>query len=773
MSETRIRGYCPLCISRCGCISVIHDGVLQSVEPDLEHPTGSGFCVKGRAAPELVYSPDRILHPLFRTKPKGAADPGWTRVSWDKALDVVASRLDSIARADGPEAVSFAVTTPSGTAIADSFAWINRLAHAFGSPNTVFATENCNWHKDFAPTHTFGTNIGMPDYERTGCVLLWGFNPGTTWPAQAHLLREARKRGARLIVVDPRRTELAASADQWLRVRPGTDGILALALAGVMIDRQWFDRGFIGEFSNGPFLVCSSTGRLLTEADLRGAGSDERFVVWDTEGQRPALVDAATPLDPAIEPALSGTYRVETPGGVRPCKPAFEFYATECGRYPPQRAEAVTGVAARQIIDTAKLIHESGPVSHFVWTGTAQQREASQVGRAISLLYALTGDFDAPGGNVHFAKPRISNVLGFELLAEAQRAKCLGYAERPLGPGGRSWITSRDLFRAVVQERPYAVKALLSFGGNILLTKPNTRYADEALRKLEFYAHTDMFMNPTAQFADVILPVASPWERGGLSPGFQVSQQAQSLLQWREPVIPPRGESRPDTWIVFELARRLGLSEHFFGADAERGLEHVVEPTGVTVEDLRAHREGIDLNLTTEFCKYRQTGFATPSGRLEIYSQSFHQNGYPPVPRFEIDGGSEAYPLLLTTFKCKEFCHSQHRNLPSLRHRLRQPLVEIHPQTAAAHGIDDGGPVRVRTPTASMEATARLEAALSPDVVCAQYGWWQPCRELELAGHAIDGPTNASYNHLIDGEQFDVISGSNALRGCRCRIERA
>ena len=159
--------------------------MLQSVEPDLEHPTGSGFCLKGRAAPELVYSPDRILHPLIRTKPKGAADPGWDRVSWDEALDVVTSQLQSIARARGPEAVSFAVTTPSGTAIADSFAWINRLAHAFGSPNTVFATENCNWHKDVAPAYTFGTNIGMPDYERTGCVLLWGFMAGSSGFAPA------------------------------------------------------------------------------------------------------------------------------------------------------------------------------------------------------------------------------------------------------------------------------------------------------------------------------------------------------------------------------------------------------------------------------------------------------------------------------------------------------------------------------------------------------------------------------------------------------------
>jgi anaerobic selenocysteine-containing dehydrogenase len=773
MSEDRIRGYCALCISRCGCVSVTRDGVLHSVEPDLEHPTGGGLCLKGMAAPELVYSPDRILHPMIRTRPKNAADPGWTHVSWDKALKVITSQLESIVRASGPEAVSFAVTTPSGTAIADSFGWINRLAHAFGSPNTVFATENCNWHKDFASKHTFGTNIGMPDYERTGCVLLWGFNPTTTWPAQADLLRKARARGARLIVIDPRQTELAGSADQWLRVRPGTDGILALAIAGIMIERNWFERDFIRDFSNGPLLVCSRTGQLLTEADFCVEGSTERFVVWDAAGNHHAFVDAGAALDPSIEPALFGTFPVETPGGVRLCNPAFELYATECGRWPPRLAEAATGIPAEQIIATASLIHESGPVSHFVWTGTAQQREASQIGRAISLLYALTGDLDAPGGNVHFARPPINNVLGFELLGDSQRAKCLGYTERPLGPGCRSWITSRDLFRAVVEEKPYPVKALLSFGSNMLLTKPNTRYAEEALGKLEFYVHADMFLNPAAQFADVILPVASAWERGGLAPGFQISQQAESLVQWREPVIAPRGECRSDTQIVFDLARNLGLSEQFFGADPARGLEHVVEPTGVTVEDLRSHREGISLNLRTEYRKYRQSGFATPSGRLEVYSQSFQENGYSPIPRFELNASPDLYPLLLTTFKCEEFCHSQHRNLPSLRDRRREPMIEIHPQTAEVHGIGDGDLVRVRTDIASMQATARLVPELSPDVVCAQYGWWQPCHELGLTGHKIEGPTNASYNHLIDGEKFDPISSSNALRACPCCIEKA
>jgi anaerobic selenocysteine-containing dehydrogenase len=169
------------------------------------------------------------LAPRVRPIRAGSGFPGTT------ALDLVAGKMRA-AMTKAPLSLAFGVATPSGTAVADSFAWIHRLAHACHSPNLVFATENCNWHKDFAPAYTFGAGIGMPDYQQTGCILLWGFNPATSWLAQATAVRQAQKRGARLIVVDPRRAGLAAAADLWLRPHPGSDGALALGL-GPFADR--------------------------------------------------------------------------------------------------------------------------------------------------------------------------------------------------------------------------------------------------------------------------------------------------------------------------------------------------------------------------------------------------------------------------------------------------------------------------------------------------------------------------------------------------------
>jgi anaerobic selenocysteine-containing dehydrogenase len=179
-ARRRVAAFCPLCVSRCGCEAVVEDGRLVAIEPDPSHPTGKALCAKGRASPELVEATDRLLYPMRRTRPKGDPDPGWRRITWDEALDETATAMRRIAAESGPEAVAFAVTTPSGTAISDAAPWIDRLINAFGSPNNCNATELCAWHRNYARAFTTGTAIGTPDYERAGCILLWGHNPSTS-----------------------------------------------------------------------------------------------------------------------------------------------------------------------------------------------------------------------------------------------------------------------------------------------------------------------------------------------------------------------------------------------------------------------------------------------------------------------------------------------------------------------------------------------------------------------------------------------------------------
>jgi len=246
MARRVIPTYCALCISRCGCLATVEDGRLVRVDPDPLHPTGQAICIKARAAPELVAHPERLTTPLRRTRPKGEADPGWQPIGWGEALAWAGERL----QAAGPQGTAFAVATPSGTAVADSFGWIHRLAHLWGSPNLVFATENCNWHRDFGTAHTWGAGLGMADFERSETIVLWGCNPPATWLAQTERIRAAQRRGARLIVVDPRQNGLARLADLWLPVRPGTDAALALGLIHLLLDEGGADLAFLRRHSD-------------------------------------------------------------------------------------------------------------------------------------------------------------------------------------------------------------------------------------------------------------------------------------------------------------------------------------------------------------------------------------------------------------------------------------------------------------------------------------------------------------------------------------------
>src|SRR5262245_44935415 len=264
----RIPSYCALCVSRCGAIAVVEDGRFVALEPDPSHPTGQALCAKGRAAPELVYHRDRLTHPLKRTRPKGDPDPGWQRIGWDEALDLTAAAMRRIAAAHGPEAFAFNMASPSTTAVADAAGWIRRLMNAYGRPNGSMNLEVCGWGRGFATRYTYGVgSVGlgsgggaMPDIANSGCLILWGYNPSISRLTHATMTVEALKHGLRLIVIDPRHAGLANKADLWLRVRPGSDGALALGLANLMIEQNWYDRDFLRRWSNGPLLVRNDTG---------------------------------------------------------------------------------------------------------------------------------------------------------------------------------------------------------------------------------------------------------------------------------------------------------------------------------------------------------------------------------------------------------------------------------------------------------------------------------------------------------------------------------
>lgn len=800
-TPTEVATYCPLCVSRCGALATVLDGTF-ALNRDPSHPTGKVLCVKGRAAAAITAHPERLRYPMKRTNPKGAPDPGWRRITWDEALDTVAVRLRALSAAHGPESVVFASVSPSTSAIEDCIDWIQRLQRAFGSPNFVGAMELCGWGRYLASLYTYGASVPgeyMPDLDGAECILFWGYNPAVSRLSHATATRAALHRGAKLVVVDPRRTGLAAKADPWLRVRPGTDAALALSIVDVMIERGWYDEAFVARWTDAVLLVRGDTGRFLRAGDLAddtddavgGDGGPDRYVAWDTAAGRPIVVDPAA-VGADVDAgggrlALAGTVDVSTVDATVACRPAFDLLAEQCRAFAPAVAEEITGVPAADIEHAARVLWEHRPVAFYTWSGLEQHSGTTQIVRAVNVLYALTGCIDAPGGNVLFTPVPTNPIAGADLLDEAQAAKAIGLAERPLGTARFGFVTGEDFYTAAVEGRPYKPRGLVSFGSNLLMAHGDSARGRDALQALEFHVHLDLFTSPTAEQADIVLPVTAAFEAEGLKVGFEVSQDAQSLVQLRTALVPPAGEARSDIEVVFDLATRLGLGEHFFDGDVDAGWEHQLAPSGVTLEQLRADPAGVRLPLQTRHRKYaaagddgRPAGFATPTGRIALYVEDFLDIGQPPLPTFTEPATSprsrpdlaEDFPLVLTCHKPLHFCETQHRQVAAVRRHLPDPTVAMHPDSAAARGIGEGDWVEIRTPKGAVRARALLDDTLDPGVVSGQHGWFAACEELGLDGYAPLGPASANLNLVLSQTPSDPISGSSPLRAQMCDVAR-
>jgi len=469
-----VRGFCALCTAHCATIATVTEGKVVRLEADNDHPNGGVFCLKGKAAPELVYHPDRLNYPLKRTRPKSDADPGWQRVSWDEALDDIAQRLSDIRERFGARAVALAKGTGGGTSVSDAERWLARFLNSFGSPNWTSTTHVCNWHKDTGFTYTFGVEIPTPDVAHSNAFLLWGHNPSATSLILAHDIVTARKHGMKIVAVDPRRVGIAAQADVLLQVRPGTDGALALAMIDVAITEKLFDESFLRQWTNGTFLVRQDNGAVLTEADLSAGGSRTRYVAWDEIADAPLLYDSASGgyERQATRLALEGERRVVTRDGREiVCEPAFARLASLAAQFTPEVSTQVTWVPAAKVRQAVQVLAANRPVSMFMHNGVGQHTNATQTSRAIATFYALFGDFDRPGGNVVFPKAPLNAVAGKEFLPKEMALQRIGRERKPLGPPAKPGnCAAYDIFTAVLEDRPYPVKALLNFGSNTIMS---------------------------------------------------------------------------------------------------------------------------------------------------------------------------------------------------------------------------------------------------------------------------------------------------------------
>ncbi|MVT63561.1 molybdopterin-dependent oxidoreductase [Bradyrhizobium pachyrhizi] len=779
-----IQSFCTLCGSQCGTINVVENDRLVSVRNDPSHPTGHAVCPKGRAGPEIVAANNRILYPMRRTRPKTDPDPGWVRISWDEALDLCTGKLLDIRERYGAEGVAFAVTTKSGTGIADSIEWIDRFVRLFGSPNIASSTDVCNWHRDVAHRFTFGVGMPTADYAHAELIILWGHNPTSTWLAQADAIARGRANGAAMIVVDPRATPLAIDADVWLQVRPGTDAALALGVSNLLIREGGADLEFLRQWTNAPMLVRESDGLFLRARDLprcEGDGTAQQFVAWDLQTDEPYVYDTnrLLDIDTARRFALTGLYEVPGHHGQAiACRPAFDHFRKACAAWTPERVEQVTGVPREKLKAAASLMASQSKIAYHAWTGIGQSSNATQTERAVATLYALRGSFDEIGGNRILGGQPANKVDSAALLVETQSYKTLGRDIRPIGPAAEGRVKPLDVYRAIVTGDPYPIRALVGFGSNHLLTQGNTDEIRRGLEVVDFYVHSDIVETPVARYADVLLPASTPWEREGLRIGFGISEAAQNLIQLRPAVLPPRGEARSDLEIVFALAERLGMGDKFFHGDIDAGWNYMLAPLGITVQDLRANDGKIIRPIEHAARKYARVdardhaaGFQTETRRVEFYSELLLRNRQSPVPvHVEEDVDRSLYPFTLISMKTGVFCHSQHRGIASLRRRASRPTIRLHGNVARLKNISDGHTVEVTSRHGSTRFVAEIDNTLASDVLAADFGWWEACEPLGKQSYALTGSASSNFNSLVSAETRDPVSGSVNHRAVACNV---
>jgi anaerobic selenocysteine-containing dehydrogenase len=564
----------------------------------------------------------------------------------------------------------------------------------------------------------------------------------------------------------------------------------------VLIEERLYDEAFVREWTNGPFLVRADTEQLLKAGDLSPSGSAQSFVIWDSVRNAPVAYDPDQGYgDREVKPALDGGFSCRLASGASvTCRPTFALLAERAAQYAPELSERITWVSADAVRRAARLFVGERPSCYFSWAGLEMHSNAMQINRAVCCFYALTGQYDESGSNVLTATTPIQPVDGPGLLPKEKAAIRLGLKEHPLGPPKEpGHVQAATVYDAILTGQPYSVRAMVCFGSDPLLGQGDPARGKEALAALDFYVHMDFFANPSATFADLLLPASTSWEAEAVKTNFAfpkgASEEASRWVQMRKVVVPPPSGTRSDLAVIFDLACRLGLGEHFFDGDVEAGWRHLLQPSGITLEDLRAHPVGVKAEVKTQYRKYAATdpqtgrprGFATPSRKLELYSTRFAGAGYDPLPRHDEPAesplrspvGSHDYPLILTSFRHLQYVSDEHRSIPRLRDEVREPLIEIHPETAADLMIGDGDWVIVETNVGKVKLKAKYSDSLHPKVVCAPYGWWQACDLLALPAYDALSPNGANVNLIIANKHIDPISASVPHRSSMCRVSKA
>ena len=704
--EKKIRVGCPAhnCGGRCLLVAYIQDGRIVRLDADDRPDTVAApqlrACIRGRSYLRRQYHPDRLTHPLKRFGPRGSGD--FRLISWDRALDTLASQMERVKQQYGSSALFVPYGTGSYNQLNGSHV-ARRLLNLYGG--CLGISNSYSWGATNLATPTvYGTLVTgnqRQDWLNAKYILMWGWNPaemrdGTN---SDYFIKLAREAGARVVCIDPRHSLSAASlADEWIPIRPGTDAALMCAMAYVMLTEYLYDEEFVRSHCVGFY---------SSQMPVEEAESYTDYILGTRDG---------TPKTPAW-------------------------------------AETITTVPASTI---ARIAREYATVKPAVlYQGYGMQRRAygEQVVRAGCVLAAITGNVGihggwasglglqaADGGGLWTVFPTGENPVKASIPVFLWTEACVR---------GKS-MTEADGIRGV-DRLDNDIKLIYAVATNCLINQhADVNRTARILRdktKVEFIAVQDNFLTPTARFADIVLPACTQFETWGVEDGWKYWDEV--ILQPK--LVEPLGESKSDYQICAELAERLGIKEAFTeGRDEKAWVKYCLDEfRRLRFPELPTLEEFIESNIGAWSRPVNQPAIAfedfrhdperyplnTPSGKIEIFSKQLYDLGQPEeipaIPKYIQEWESPfdqdtTYPLQAIGHHTLHRVHSTHDNNDWLEEAFPQ-RVFLNPVDARSRNIKDGDEIKVFNQRGTLVLPCRVTPRIMPGVVDIPQGaWYEP-----------------------------------------------
>ncbi len=771
----------------CGMLARRIDGRVVKLEGNPIHPRNVGtLCPKGMAQIMAVYDPNRVKAPLVRASRKGESGR-WRQVSWDQALTLVARRIKEV-RAKDPSLILWQKGRGKSAALYDE-----AFVKALGASKLGHGVY-CSDAGYRATEYTVGvTGVLHPDFRYTRYLLSWGWNITNAggnqlcWITWNRQLVEARERGLKVVVIDPRLRGAGPFADEWLPIRPGTDLALALALAHELVRRGYVDRDYLSTYTNAPFLV-QEDGFFL-----RIAGKEQ---VWDAASR------SAKPVEAAKRPALSGQYVV----GGKKVRPAFQVLREHLARYTPEWAARVTGLEAGKIRQVAEEIGRNASIGSTVEVDgirvpyrpvgimayhMSQQELGFQAVRAMLLVSMLVGAPGAAGGQRtevgawKFDEHKFTDLDQVEIKDPPYGFTLKESKFFPINSGSPSMVAKvmQDPRRYGVEKVPELVIVHMH---NPVLAAPDQKLIKDMYGRFKFVVVLSPWLSETADlYADVILPTATIEKYEG---PHSASDQYVDAVGLRVPPMEPLFQSRSEADIYIDLCERVGVlyGEEGYIAHLNEALKlvEVDEETGKVRPSpyaLPLHRRptvrgifdrwakaqglkegiryfekhGVYVKGPITADKYYGYALDPPFGgaRHRLYGESLlryqremkakgaeevYWRDYTPLPTWRpltMEASPPEYDLYLISYKLIEHKQSRSSFVPLLAEIARRQELAINPDTARERGIGDGDEVWVEShnavtgETRRVKVQARYTEAIRPDTVGMAHhfgGWTHP-----------------------------------------------